>query len=532
MYHSILQAVRTRVKTTIVCCIFGFLALACAGTATAAGRKLGLKSEPSAKALGAAKAFEGEKSTWHDGFARYDFVMDEQTLAITPFKAPAGEKFGVKDPPKGQRRCIVIVPKEPAPGNPWSWRGCYWDHQPQTEVELLKRGFHVAYISANATLRPSQHWDAFYTFLTEKHGLSKKPAFIGMSRGGEYAYTWACANPDKVSCIYADNTGGNRDLLTKIGALANHDVPLLHVNGSIDPILGKYSTAIEGIYQQMGGRISVMIKDGAGHHPHSLRDPGPIADFIVQSVQASSSAAPAYLSGRITRNNYYSIENSYRDAPKEGTYVTCRGPLFTECYDRYEFELAGVEGFITVIVPKTAAAGKPWVYRAGFVDRDAVIDLALLAKGFHIVVGPVPYNADGPVLAQWNTVYKHLIGHGFAKKPVMEGAGRAAGEVFALAIENPDKVSCVYAENPVLRSHMSKKPLLETLAPLAKTNVPLLHVCGSLDPALKDQTLVVEKRYKELGGQIMVIIQEGEGHYPLAPKDRRLVADFIIKKAK
>jgi hypothetical protein len=30
------------------------------------------------------------------------------------------------------------------------------------------------------------HW---YAFLTEKHGLSRKPAFIGMSRGGEYAYT-------------------------------------------------------------------------------------------------------------------------------------------------------------------------------------------------------------------------------------------------------------------------------------------------------------------------------------------------------
>src|SRR5438045_1773477 len=65
--------------------------------------------------------FEGEKSAWHDGFDRYDFVMDEQTLAITPFKAPEGEKFGVRDPVKGQRRCIVVVPKHAAPGNPWSW---------------------------------------------------------------------------------------------------------------------------------------------------------------------------------------------------------------------------------------------------------------------------------------------------------------------------------------------------------------------------------------------------------------------------
>jgi hypothetical protein len=114
----------------------------------------------------------------------------------------------------------------------------------------------------------------------------------------------------------------------------------------------------------------------------------------------------------------------------------------------------------------------------------------------------------------------------------MEGAGRAAGEAYAWAIENPDKVSCIYGENPVLRSFMSKAPLLDNLAPLAKAGVPLLHVCGSLDPALADQTRVVEKRYKELGGTITVIMNEGDGHYPLGPQDPKPVVDFITNKAR
>jgi pimeloyl-ACP methyl ester carboxylesterase len=476
--------------------------------------------------------FDGGKSTWHEDFSRYDFVMDEETLAITPFQAPAVEKFGVKDPAKGRRRCIVIVPRQAAPGQPWSWRGCYWDHQPQTEVELLRRGFHVAYISANAALRPGKEWDAWYAFLTEKHRLSKKPVFIGMSRGGEYAYTWATAHPDKVSCIYADNPGANQELLTRIGRLAANDVPLLHVCGSIDPLLGKYSTAIESIYQALGGRISVMIKDGAGHHPHSLRDIRPIADFITQSVQVVGSVPPDYLAGRITKNSFYSVANSYREFPKEGTFISCRGAWFAECYDRYSFELSGVEGAITVIAPKTAAPGKPWVFRAEFVPRDAVVDLALLAKGFHIVTGPVPYNADGPTLAHWNAVYNHLTAHGFSAKPVMEGSGRAAGEAYAWAIENPEKVACIYTENPVLHSVLSKSPLLDNLGPLAKAGVPLLHVCGSLDPALETDTRAVEKRYRELGGPITVIVKEGEGHYPLAPTDPKAVVDFITAKAR
>jgi hypothetical protein len=87
----------------------------------------------------------------------------------------------------------------------------------------------------------------------------------------------------------------------------------------------------------------------------------------------------------------------------------------------------------------------------------------------------------------------------------------------------------IYGENPALRSLMSKNSPLDQLAALAKAGVPLIHVCGSLDPWLNDQTRVVEKRYKELGGPITVIIKEGEGHYPLAPKDPKAVVDLITR---
>jgi len=283
-------------------------------------------------------SWEGAKTVWH-GFDRYDFLMDEASLAIKGIRAADDEKDGIKHPVQGQRRCIVVVPRVAAFGNPWSWRGCYWDHQPQTEVELLRRGFHIAYIESSAALKPGKQWDAWYAFLTEQHNLSRKPAFIGMSRGGEYSYTWATSNPDKVSCVYADNPGGNPEVLMKIGQLARYDVPLLEVCGSIDPLLGRYASPIE----------------------------------------------------------------------------------------------------------------------------------------------------------------------------------------------HPDEVSCVYAENPVLRSQMMETPLLDSLAPLAKARVPLLHVCGSLDPWLESQTRVLEKRYQELGGPITVILKEGEGHFPTAPQDPKPVVDFILK---
>jgi pimeloyl-ACP methyl ester carboxylesterase len=473
----------------------------------------------------------GEKTTWH-GFDRYDFIMDEETFAITPSKSLDGEGSGVKDPVKGQRRCIVVAPKQAAPGNTWSWRGCYWDHQPQTEIELLSRGFHVAYISANQDLKPDKRWDAWYEFLTAKLGLSPKPAFIGMSRGGEYSYIWATRHPDKVSCIYADNPGGNWEIMKGIAGLAMNDVPILHVCGSIDPILGMFSLPIENIYHQFGGRISTMIKEGFGHHPHSLHNPKIIADFIEQSVKEAKPALPDFANEKSTRKSYYSTIGTFSNYPEEGAFITCRGPLFTECYNRYEVEIKGVEAFTTIIAPKNAAPGKPWVFRAGFVNWDATVDQALLAKGYHIVTGAVPYNADGPIISQWNTIYKYLTDRGFSEKAVMEGCGGAAGEAYAWAIENPDKVSCIYGENPILHSKLAKIQPIDNLAPLANAKIPVLHVCGATDPLLATQTRETEKRYKALGGKITVILKAGEGHYLLSPEDPKPVVDFIIKGTK
>ncbi|MGC1462540.1 MAG: twin-arginine translocation signal domain-containing protein [Terracidiphilus sp.] len=482
-------------------------------------------------ALQTPKTFQGDKIDWH-GFDRYDFVMDMQTLAITPFKALAGEESGsLGTSAQGQLRCVVVVPRQAAPGNPWSWRGVYWNHQPQAEVELLKRGFHIVYISVDPTPKSLTEWDAWYAFLTGQYGLSKKPAFIGMSRGGEFEYRWGTANPEKISCIYADNPGMDRDGFQRLGDLARADVPILQVCGTIDPIFGKFASAIDAIYREFGGRISMMVKEGYAHHPHSLRNPKPIADFIEQSVQAVRGPAPEFVGDSFTRTSYYSIENFYRDYPDEDTYITCRGPLFSPCYNRYEFRVSGASMSATVIVPNTVAAGMPWVYRAGFVFRDAKVDQELLAKGFHIVTAPVTTNADGPLMKDWDAAYEYLVAHGFAKKPVIEGAGGGAGEMYEWAIENPDKVSCVYAENPRMRSALAKTQPLDNLAPLAKAKVPLLHICGSLDPWFKDNTLEVEKRYKQLGGKIEVIVKRGVGHYPLGPDEPAPVVDFIVRAA-
>ena len=475
------------------------------------------------------RPFEGEKTAWHDGFDRFDYVMDDETLAITPFKRAADERFGVKPPAKGQRRCIVVAPRTAAPGRPWSWQGCYWDHEPQAEVELLRRGFHIGFITPD----PGRQWDAWYRHLTEQHGLSPRPAFDGMSRGGATAYEWSTANPEHVSCIYADNPAIKPESFAKLDLLARNDVALLNVCGSLDFLLERHTLAIEDRYHQLGGRITVVIKEGTAHHPHSLRNPKLIADWIEQHASVTPAERPKFAGQGFVKSSYYGLENTYLFLPEEKTYATCRGPGFTECYDRYDAVTDsrwGLRG-MAVIVPKTVAPGTPWVFRADPIGRDATVDRALLARGFHIMIPPLTAQS-GPVRAEWDASYKLLVDHGFSKRPVMEGTGTAAGEAYAWAVENPDKVSCVYADNPALRSLMTESQPIDHLAPLAKAGVPLLHACGRLDPWLEEQTQVVAARYKGLGGRIEVIIKEGEGHFPITPRDPKPIVNFILAAQK
>ena len=107
------------------------------------------------------------------------------------------------------------------------------------------------------------------------------------------------------------------------------------------------------------------------------------------------------------------------------------------------------------------------------------MDLALLARGFTIVAAPVTAQA-GPLPEQWDAVYRQLTALGFSAKPVLEGAGAAAGEAVYWALANPGKLSGIYTENPILHSLHTPTLLSDSLALLVKAGVPLVQVHGAL----------------------------------------------------
>jgi len=242
--------------------------------------------------------FSGTKTQWHS-FDRHDFSLE-----------------GVA--------CRVVVPRKVAAGHPWIWRARFWGHEPQTEIALLNRGFHVVYCDVAGLWGNEEavrRWDRLYQYLTTKHEFSRRPALEGMSRGGLIVYRWAIRHPAQVSCIYADapalgirpyvrglkegDPGLTRlkawmdahdltlqtakkytlDALDQLAPLAAARVPVMHVCGDADESVPfqEHTAEFARRYRKLGGPVRVIVKQGGKHHPHSLKDPAPVVDFIVAS---------------------------------------------------------------------------------------------------------------------------------------------------------------------------------------------------------------------------------------------------------
>ena len=248
-------------------------------------------------------------------------ILCLSTHAELPGKSSQWKGFERRDFQVDGRRCWVILPKEAAEGKPWVWRARFFGHEPQADLALLAAGYHVAYCDVGGMFGSPKavgHWDAFYAEMTDKHGFAKKVALEGMSRGGLIIYNWSAANPEKVACLYGDapvcdfkswpggkgvgKGGGGAwkgclkaygfdeaaalaytgNPVDNLAPLAKAKIPILHVIGGADVVVppSENSDLIETRYKELGGDITVIHKDGVGHHPHALKDPKPIVDFI------------------------------------------------------------------------------------------------------------------------------------------------------------------------------------------------------------------------------------------------------------
>jgi|GEM_PF-46564 len=275
-----------------------------------------------------------------DGYRIFGQRLAEKAIELISSGSFSGEKtdfrgFDRYTVSTGRGAISVVRPKKAAPGKPWLWRSIFWGMEsgaiePFTagDLELLEQGWHVVKAPGDVSGHPRGNAaiDAAYDLLTQEYGFSKTVSMASMSRETLALFRWASANPEKVESIYVDNgvcnvkswpagklvpgsgskasgNAGSWTLLKKTYGFSSDEEALAARVSPIDlleplakagvPILmgcGTQDTAVpyeengaimKDRYEKLGGSIQIIFEE-KGHHPHGLKGPTPVVDFIKQ----------------------------------------------------------------------------------------------------------------------------------------------------------------------------------------------------------------------------------------------------------
>jgi hypothetical protein len=173
-----------------------------------------------------------------------------------------------------------------------------------------------------------------------------------------------------------------------------------------------------------------------------------------------------------------------------------------------------------------------------------------------IDVGESYGSPDGRAL--YSALYEELTEkRGFAIKPVMLGRSRGGLMTLSWAEENPGKVAAFAGIYPVcniasypgvdracgayhmtpeeLFAHLEEHNPIDRLGTISKAGIPLFAIHGDKDTVvpLDDNSGEMKERYEELGGRMMLVVVNGQGHNMWEGffQCKELV-DFVIGNAK
>ena len=218
----------------------------------------------------------------------------------------------------------LVCPKSPCEGKKWLLKTEYFGAFPAFELEMLEKGYHLAYVANKTRWHDASDDDrkaAFCEFLQQEFGLHEKCVPVGMSCGGMHAVYFAAKYPEKIAGLYLDapvlnllscpagiglagdsmyeeflrDTGMTKsDLINYRNhpidcaeTLVENQIPVYLVAGDSDGVVPyvENGKALYEYYVQHGGEITQIVKPGCDHHPHGLTDNTPLVEFTERVYQ-------------------------------------------------------------------------------------------------------------------------------------------------------------------------------------------------------------------------------------------------------
>lgn len=222
------------------------------------------------------------------------------------------------DFPFEERNATVVFSDHPKAENPWIFRTEYFCPFPDFDLAMLKRGYHLAYVSnLHRWYDPidTEIKAHFCAFLESEYAFCSKCLPEGLSCGGMFAVYFAAAHPERVAALYLDAPvlnllscpcgigEGNGELyeeyvcttgktisdlindrnhpIDHVNELLHAKIPVFVVGGDSDQIVpyAENGAVLAELYRKGGGTVFERVKPGCDHHPHGLDDPTPLIEF-------------------------------------------------------------------------------------------------------------------------------------------------------------------------------------------------------------------------------------------------------------
>ncbi len=217
------------------------------------------------------------------------------------------------------RNAILIVPDNHTKDKKWLYKTEYFDAFPEFEIEMVKRGYYLAYVTNKARLCPKEDMEMrprFCEYLKAEFGLNQKCLPVGMSCGGMQAVYLAAQYPEYVAALYIDAPVLNllswplgfgackhpsleefeRDIGLSIAEMMNYrnhpidhkekllesGIPIFMACGDRDESVPyeENGKILSDYFKANGGNLTEIVKKDCGHHPHGLTDMTPLIEFV------------------------------------------------------------------------------------------------------------------------------------------------------------------------------------------------------------------------------------------------------------
>lgn len=220
------------------------------------------------------------------------------------------------------KEAIIVFPNAEKNGS-WGLKTEYWDAFPETEIEMLNRGYHIAWVKNISRFATKEDCDIkarFVKFISKKYALKDKCVPIGMSCGGAHAVQFAGYYPKRVECMFIDapvlnflsypgKLGAGQDRIwenefivaypkmerymlfgsdihpiCRVNKLIENKIPIIMVYGTEDRtvIYEENGALFAEAYKEHPELLKVLPISMRGHHPHgkTCGGNGEIVDFI------------------------------------------------------------------------------------------------------------------------------------------------------------------------------------------------------------------------------------------------------------